>query len=272
MSTFTTPVNCIENGTKFIESTLLLTAHLKSFNLDETEETLKSSDDILSVLQTFPKLSKDSNMYDNIVKYIDNSQLNENVVVKLLNIYEINNLNVKTDSQPNKNSNRMLLWHGAPASKIASIIQNGLKKPDGGGEQRFGPGIYFADRVGKSSKYCCATRNESPNPGDKGFLLLCEVDVGTPYEIVTERLVFNTPPETFDCVKVIGKKVPDPDENVNFMGICIPLGKTVEVDNDDGFTPPLCYNEYVVYSQQKARVLYVVEFQFTLPPILNLAM
>ena len=75
----------------------------------------------------------------------------------------------------------MLLFHGSRLSNWAGILSQGLRiappeAPVTG--YMFGKGVYFADMSSKSANYCFANRS---NP--YGLLLLCEVALGTPYQL-----------------------------------------------------------------------------------------
>lgn len=65
----------------------------------------------------------------------------------------------------------MLLWHGTSRNNLVSILQNKLKLPvQATHGHKFGPGIYFADRMSKSAKY---TDRNGPE-----VFLLCQVALG----------------------------------------------------------------------------------------------
>lgn len=73
-------------------------------------------------------------------------------------------------------SNRYLLWHGTFLTNYVSIFGHGLKIapneiPRLG--KKFGKGVYFADMISKSTKFCVTgTENRA------GLMLLCEVAMG----------------------------------------------------------------------------------------------
>lgn len=81
-----------------------------------------------------------------------------------------------------KIGNRMLLFHGSRLSNWAGILSQGLRiappeAPVSG--YMFGKGVYFADMSSKSANYCFTSRSEPD-----GLLLLCEVALGNPKELV----------------------------------------------------------------------------------------
>lgn len=80
-------------------------------------------------------------------------------------------------------SNRRLLWHGSRVTNFGGILGQGLRiappeAPATG--YMFGKGIYLADMSSKSANYCC-----SYSSGGTALILLCEAELGTPMQELT---------------------------------------------------------------------------------------
>lgn len=72
--------------------------------------------------------------------------------------------------------NRYLLWHGSFLSNFVSILRHGLRiapneVPRLG--KKFGKGVYFADMISKSTKFCVTGKENRA-----GLILLCDVALG----------------------------------------------------------------------------------------------
>ncbi len=165
------------------------------------------------------------------------------------------------DNPQTKGQRRMMLWHGTKKRCLSNILQNGLRMPTYTG-QMFGPGIYFADRVSKSCNYC-------DRSAEGGFLLLCDVLVGTSYDsynaIPRLRHAPNSPGGTAtQSVTGLGKRIPDPGWNMTIDGTIWPLGKTIDRSDSRAY---LQFNEFVVYDTAQVMPKYLVKFQFTQTPV-----
>merc|ERR1712173_465275 len=164
--------------------------------------------------------------------------------------------------------NRMMLWHGSDASNIVGILTNGLKiappEADATGYM-FGKGIYFADAFEKSSHY--ASTGNQRNVSNEKHLFLCQVALGKMYECVTSEYLKGAK-NGFDSTKGLGRQGPDPlHVKTSCNGVIIPdspmvdypnrttrdkENKIVEVDYE------LNWNEYIVYSEDQAKLKYLV--------------
>ncbi len=99
----------------------------------------------------------------------------------------------------------MLLWHGSRLTNYVGILSEGRKiapyeAPATG--YMFGKGIYFADSVSKSAKYC------QPKDGATGLLLLCEVALGEINEKTAADYQGHHLPEGKHSTKGLGKYTP----------------------------------------------------------------
>lgn len=79
--------------------------------------------------------------------------------------------------------NRYLLWHGSFLTNFVSILRHGLQIapteiPRLG--KKFGKGLYFADMISKSTKFCVTGKENRRS----GLILLCEVAIGDSDECV----------------------------------------------------------------------------------------
>ncbi|KAK5132053.1 hypothetical protein LTR08_000390 [Meristemomyces frigidus] len=81
-------------------------------------------------------------------------------------------------------SDRRLLWHGSRATNYGGILSQGLRiappeAPVSG--YMFDKGIYLADMSSKSAGYCASFIS-----GGEALLLLCEAELGTPMQVLTD--------------------------------------------------------------------------------------
>ncbi|XP_031624761.1 poly [ADP-ribose] polymerase-like [Contarinia nasturtii] len=214
-------------------------------------------------LEKFAKitmLNKSSEMYAHICNYINNTQLHNDSTAKydpgpfdVDEVFEVVRHEELMRYKPHeKNSNRLLLFHGSPIENFFGILKNGLKVQPA--EARFngsvfGKGIYFADSVTKSARYCHPI-NET------GLVLLCEVAAG----ISDIRYYTNNSKWMDDCesVQAIGQWKPE-SIYVRHDGLKIPNGKLVERPEKAG----IVFNEFVVFDESRVKVRYLVKLKFT---------
>ncbi len=162
--------------------------------------------------------------------------------------------------------NRMLLFHGSRLSNWAGILNQGLRiappeAPSTG--YMFGKGIYFADVASKSANYCWPTPSKN-----EGLLLLCEVALGRPNELLSADCNANCLPAGCHSVKGLGQNAPDAGCTKSLSdGTVVPMGPPVKtgVAPGAGGSFTLAYNEYIVYdpSQVKMRYLAKIRFDFS---------
>ncbi len=163
----------------------------------------------------------------------------------------------------------MMLWHGTKPTRVAPILRDGFRCPQTG-NQMFGKGVYFTDRISKSAQYCnqnvyCAI----PNPGEIGYLFLCEVTIGECYNAKNAKKTYQSAPTvtrndgsviTFDSVKCTGENVPDRQQQREIDGIIWPLGPTIKNTRFPTYT--LSYNEFIVYNPEMVKIKYLVKVLF----------
>jgi len=198
---------------------------------------------------------------------------------KLLNVFSLDS------GSPDKKKNRTLgsthlLWHGSRLTNWFSILTHGLKiappeAPHTG--YMFDKGIYTADCFSKSANYCFSS------PGQRGLLVLCEVDLGKSKEAMeADYSISEKLGNEFHSTKGVGRFVPASFAKTE-DGVLIPSGGLVDRVSGDRlgsldsggrkssrFIPPataangsLLYNEYIVYKTDQVRMKYLVEVEFT---------
>lgn len=191
------------------------------------------------------KLWEDGPNHQKIVKYVNHSQCHPNIKLTVVNIHRVW-LRNREDEDLFHISNRKLLWHGTKRANIPHILNNGFKLPPHGG--MFGSGIYFADRISKSSNY---------SDLDVTFLLLCEVGLGKVYSCKQSHNGWESAPAGFDSVKANGTYVPDWTDNGRYMGAEIPYGKTAKCTKYQNHA--VNYNEFIVYDPSRTLIRFLVE-------------
>eukprot|EP00742_Colponemidia_sp_Colp-10_P006467 GILJ01006928.1.p1 GENE.GILJ01006928.1~~GILJ01006928.1.p1 ORF type:complete len:974 (-),score=174.50 GILJ01006928.1:174-3026(-) len=156
------------------------------------------------------------------------------------------------------NENRMLLWHGSRLTNWVGILSQGLRiappeAPVTG--YMFGKGVYFADMVSKSANYCFT------NPSNNvGFLLLCEVALGTTHDLFEADYNASQLPPGTHSTRGVGLTCPDPNQSVILEdGVQVPLGRGVPAQKQ---ARSLLYNEFIVYDVSQIRLRYLVKTKF----------
>lgn len=192
------------------------------------------------------KLWEDGPNYQKVVKYVNNSQCHPNTKLTVVNIHRVW-LHSREDENLCHISNRKLLWHGTKRANIPHILSNGFKLPAHAG-QMFGSGIYFADRISKSSNY---------SDLDVTFLLLCEVGLGKVYSCKKSHNDWKSVPGGFDSVKANGTFVPDWTDNARYCGAEIPFGRTVKCTKYESHA--VNFNEFIVYDPKRVIIRFLVE-------------
>lgn len=191
------------------------------------------------------KLWEDGPNYQKVVKYVNNSQCHQNIKLTVVNLHRVWRRGDEEDLFDI--SNRQLLWHGTQRANIPHILNNGFRLPASNG-QMFGAGIYFADRITKSSNY---------SDQDATFLLLCEVGLGKVYSCKQSHNHWTTAPEGFDSVKANGTYVPDWTDNDKYFGSLIPLGKTARCTKYTSHA--VNFNEFIVFDPKRIIIRFLVE-------------
>lgn len=193
------------------------------------------------------KLWEDGPNYQKVVKFVNNSQCHPNIKLTVVNIHRVWLDNGEEEENLFHIPNRQLLWHGTKRANIPHILKNGFILPEYAG-QMFGSGIYFADRISKSSNY---------SDLDVTFLLLCEVGLGKVYSCKNPHNDWNSAPVGFDTVKANGTYVPDWTDDGRYIGAKIPFGKTAKCTKYESHA--VNYNEFIVYDPSRIIIRFLVE-------------
>lgn len=243
-----------------------LFATVQSFNLVRDEITSK-----LSIIDRYHRLNteiiplaRSDYEFALLEEYakVTNHQTNNDYELEIDDIFKVSRHGEDERFAPFKNvGRRYLLWHGSFLSNFVSILSHGLRTapahvPRLG--KKFGKGIYFADMISKSTKFCVTGKDNRT----VGLILLCEVAIGDNDECI--ETVHNSKPDSLyelpankHSVKRIGKISPHPDGHCALPdGVIVPKGRPVVSDNND---LSLSYNEYVVYSEAQVRMRYLLK-------------
>ncbi|XP_033123730.1 poly [ADP-ribose] polymerase 2-like [Anneissia japonica] len=206
-------------------------------------------------------LEKDNPDFKMVNQYVQNTHAKTHAHYKLevMDVFEMEKEGEKDRFKDV--GNRMLLWHGSRLTNFAGIMSKGLRiappeAPVTG--YMFGKGVYFADMSSKSANYCFATSSK-----DVAFMLLCEVALGTPNELLAADYRADKLPHGKHSVKGLGKMAPDATKShVMSDGTVVPLGKSNDtgVVNPSGYT--LNYNEYIVYNTSQIKMRYLIKLKF----------
>ncbi|XP_065844770.1 poly [ADP-ribose] polymerase 2-like [Oscarella lobularis] len=201
-------------------------------------------------------LEKDTREYATIVRAITSTQ-EETCTPYSLEVMDI--FGVRKKTQFKDVGNKVLLWHGSPATNLAGILGKGLQiappeTPSTG--YTFGKGVYFYDVCSRSAKFCNSSRSQNV-----GFILLCEVSLGVSNDLLSPDSRADRLPEGKSSVKGLGQVAPSkskalPDSSVLFLG----PNRETGVENPAGYT--LYHNEFVVYDTRQIRMRYVVKVRF----------
>ncbi|XP_055306926.1 poly [ADP-ribose] polymerase-like [Sitodiplosis mosellana] len=149
-----------------------------------------------------------------------------------------------------------LLWHGTRLTNIAAILKFGLQVPKEGetGKSYFGNGIYFADVVSKSTRYCIG---EDYN--NIGLIFLCEVALGKSLvKTHAENTITNIPNDVYQSIRAFGQFFPHSDTRID--GVKIKSGD-IRTQTEPRFEKPLKYNEFVVYDPAQVKLKYLLQIK-----------
>lgn len=124
-----------------------------------------------------------------------------------------------------------LLFHGTAGQHVRHILRSGLicpRTPSNG--RMFGHGIYFANKVSKSTNYCSVRRRGMPH-----FLFLADVALGRPYVATDAMPDLRKPPLLHDSV----------------------WGKAGHTGAWGG---KLIFDEFIIYTAEQQTIRYLVTF------------
>ncbi|KAI9723144.1 MAG: hypothetical protein M1828_004247 [Chrysothrix sp. TS-e1954] len=165
-----------------------------------------------------------------------------------------------------KDSRRMLLWHGSRTTNYGGILSQGLRiapkeAPVNG--YAFGKGVYLADISTKSANYC-----NSSTSGGHGLLLLCEVELGNPmHELLRGDTGAEEGCKKAGCISTfgIGRTIPQGwmdagKVHESLKGVMMPDPEKPPEDQKQHPSAYLQYNEYIAYDVAQIRLRYLLRF------------
>jgi poly [ADP-ribose] polymerase len=204
-------------------------------------------------------LNKDDIMYNELVKYVANTQApTHNCKLKVIDIYEVQKNTDKIYDEFTKNmDNKILLLHGSSVSNWCSIVKNGLLlDPSKLGVKitgkMFGYGIYWANSISKSFNYCNASSSDNT-----AVLAVAEVCLGNIYEQYASN--YNISQVYLDNLgknSTWGRGQSTPESETKINGVSIPNGKLKK--NDDGKQYSLLYDEFIIYNTNQYKIKYLL--------------
>ena len=116
----------------------------------------------------------------------------------------------------------------------------------------FGKGVYFADMASKSAQYCHSHLSDGV-----ALLLLCDVAVGTPNNLLHSDFNASNLPDGKHCTKGVGRTGPKATNSVSHAeGFSIPMGPAHHTSAING---SLEYNEYIVYDVKQIKLKYLLK-------------
>jgi hypothetical protein len=199
------------------------------------------------------EVEQDAFVVDLIKKYAHNtSSSNHGFKLKIKNILKVTRPNEVDNIDMFKQfGNRQLLWHGSRIANIMGILSSGLQINPSNVVRTgsmFGNGVYFSNTASKSAQYVHSKTD--------GVILLCEVALGTCYELTHAQYV-TTLPSGFQSTHGVGKTCPDPSQYYTDQnGLIFPMGPlqhSGKVKNSS-----LLFDEFIVYDPRQIRIKYVL--------------
>ncbi|KAK7688213.1 hypothetical protein QCA50_008583 [Cerrena zonata] len=224
----------------------------------------------LQLSSMFP-IESSSKEFHGLHQYvIDTSGPNTESTIKILHAYRVERqheteawLMAGFDKIPD--GDRLLLWHGSRTSNFAGILQQGLRiaPPEAPvTDYMFGKGIYFADVMYKSTKFCHASLSDNT-----ALLLLCEVAAKPFFEQIHENINAEIECRAMKALSTKGlgrtqavrwQDAGEVLENESLVGCLMPKGPP-EDDTESAFH--LHHNEYIVYDTAQVRLKYLLMIQ-----------
>ncbi|KAL8366761.1 hypothetical protein RB599_011246, partial [Gaeumannomyces hyphopodioides] len=158
---------------------------------------------------------------------------------------------------------RRLLWHGSRVTNFGGILSQGLRiappeAPVSG--YMFGKGIYLADMSSKSANYCCSYIS-----GGEALLLLCEAELGSPMQELTNAdYQAGEKAQKNGMYSTWGKGMTGPKDWRDAGAVHASLEGTTMPDTSVKPGPTkvegayLQYNEFIVYDVSQVRLRYLL--------------
>jgi poly [ADP-ribose] polymerase len=198
-----------------------------------------------------------------ISRYVTNTHAGtHNYKLELLEVFSIGKA-FQDQSDPEElfkgTKDHRLLIHGSRMANFMGILSEGLRVPKASQVSNgsvLGRGIYFADSISKSFNYCYAY-----NTNNIGFIILCEVALGSNPHEVTHATFDDQPGKEYTSRIAYGGSTPESTETM-YIGknnkVKVPTGKLVKKDN---FSSGFFYNEYVIYRPELYRFRYLLKIK-----------
>ena len=227
--------------------------------LEQAQTGLSPSDEHYLKLKCGLKaLDRQDPAFQLLETYVSNTHADSHndYLLTILDIFEVEKENEEEMFRKDINNN-MLLWHGSRLPNWAGILSQGLSIPPPEAPvsgYMFGKGVYFADMVSKSAKYCFASRNSNI-----GILLLCNVALGNCNEKLHADYNANNLPPDKHSTKGCGRTAPPVNSYIDHQGAKVPIGKG-ETDTNPNCS--LLYNEYIVYDTKQIQMKYLFKVRF----------
>lgn len=210
------------------------------------------------------KLVTDDKLIKEIQDKMRTEQLwNHHFKTKVRRVFEVNQK--KAPPFLMSGNNIASLWHGTGASNLVSILSTHLKLRRNIGIDvhltgaMFGDGIYFGE-YSKALQYATSTFSGKNNVGNSYYIFLCDVNLGT-IKCETHAKAYSRAPSGYDSVMGVGSDALK--KGCNIKGL---LGNKDLVISADTLrrqvkhsSSSLLHNEFIIYSQNKVRIRYVVE-------------
>jgi len=233
-----------------------------SHNLDQIYVSLG-----ISLTPVIPS-TKDFQVVD---RYVTNTHAStHNYKLELLEVFSIGKPSQDendVDTLFKKASDHRLLIHGSRMANFMGILSEGLRVPKSSQVSNgsvLGRGIYFADSISKSFNYCYAG-----NTNNIGFIILCEVALGSNPHEVTRATYDDQPGSVFTSRIASGNSAPESTEILNIdtpsargqggqSSVTVPTGK---LKRDDSLSSGFFYNEYVIFDPNLYRFRYLLKIK-----------
>lgn len=156
--------------------------------------------------------------------------------------------------------NHVLLFHGSRTANFMGILTEGLRVPapnQVSNGSSLGMGCYFANCSTKSLQYTGGAASAS-----SGYLLICEVALGTPHEVTTSEprhlsLCRQPNGQLYDSRRALGQWAPMYAE---IDGLLYPKGPLAP--RPHGQSGSYIHDEFVIFNPHQYRMRYLVRVQF----------
>lgn len=211
-------------------------------------------------------LVTDENILKSIKDKMKKEQLdNHNLRTRLVNVYEVNQLNApQFDSSC---GNVVSLFHGTRGANLLGILSTSIKLPANLGPNiqltgaMFGPGVYFGE-YSKALQYSTSRFGGTRNKGHRYFLLLCDVALGKMHMEMHARN-FAHAPSGCNSVMGVGQDAFKYGCDIKGIGgtkdLRISKEKFYQMFKTNYYS--LYHNEFIVYNQNRYKIRYLVEVE-----------